>query len=221
MATSNSNTSDKAAIGQKFGRWQVIDNTLRHNKHFSALCRCECGVEGVVRIEKLRTGKSLSCGCFRAENLTTHGHTANSIRIDSHEYWIWNSMLRRCSNPKDAGYKNYGGRGIKVDERWLKFENFFADMGARPTLSHSLDRIKNEEGYGPDNCKWATRTEQNRNKRNNRFITAKGVTKCLMEWANDLGGSHSTILARISIGWSEEKAVTTPIRKFSRPIGPA
>jgi len=216
MATSNINTPQKISIGQRFGRWEVLDNTVKHNKHFAALCRCECGAEGIVRIAKLLLGKSQSCGCLRNDNLTTHGHTANAIRVDSHEYWIWNSMVQRCTNPKNAGYMNYGGRGIGLDPRWSVFENFFADMGRRPTIWHSVERIKNEEGYNQDNCRWATRKDQNRNKRNNRFITAGGVTKCLMEWAEDLGGSHATIIMRIKNGWTEEEAVTTPIRKFKK-----
>jgi hypothetical protein len=199
--------------GTVFGRWTVI-GPERPRSIRSYLCRCDCGNTGTVRKEKLLNGTSRSCGCLQREQLTTHGLTAGAVRQQSREYWIWNSMVQRCTNSKSVGYSNYGGRGITVCDRWRSFENFFADMGPRPTALHSIERRDNDKGYAPDNCHWATRQEQNRNRRNTRWITANGETRCLAQWARSLGCTNGTILARIKLGWPEDRAVTTPVRKF-------
>jgi len=107
----------------------------------------------------------------------THGQTC------SFEYISWIGMFQRCNNPNDRGYSNYGGRGIKVCDRWFQsFENFLADMGKKPTPSHTIDRIDNDGNYTPENCRWATMQEQCRNRRNNRRITFQGKTLCIIEW---------------------------------------
>jgi hypothetical protein len=201
-------------VGDKFNRWTVISDSFFVRNQRVVQCRCDCGTEKPVRLGRLHKGESRSCGCLQVEELTTHGHTANAIRKDSNEYWIWNSMRQRAINPKHKQYADYGGRGIGLCERWLKFENFYADMGPRPSKGHSIERKENDKGYEPSNCRWATRTEQNQNKRNNRFITANGETLCLAEWARRLNCINSTILGRIKMGWSEEKAVTVPVRKM-------
>lgn len=196
--------------GTVFTYWTTIGTPEKIGKHQFVICRCKCGTEKHVRVSKLQDGTSRSCGCWRDEMLTTHGQTKHSIRQQSHEYWIWNSMVQRTTNPNNVGFKNYGGRGIVVSDSWLKFENFFSDMGSRPSNRHSLERKDNNKGYSKDNCKWATRIEQNCNRRNTRFFTANGVTKHLAEWARGIGANHVTILARIKAGWSVELAVTTP-----------
>ena len=198
-------------LGATFGRWTVTSPESPTSTR-RWLCRCECGKLGVVRKEKLLNSTSQSCGCLQRESLTTHGMTAAAVRKSSSEYWIWNTMIQRCTNPRARNYSDYGGRGISVCESWRFFPNFFADMGARPSKLHSLERMDNEGGYSPANCCWATRREQNQNRRNNRLLTARDETKCLAEWARALGCSHTTILARIRLGWSEERAVTTPVR---------
>lgn len=199
--------------GTVFTYWTTIGIPENISGRKSVLCRCKCGTEKHVRISKLLEGASKSCGCWRNEMLTTHGQTKNSIRQQSHEYWIWNSMIQRTTNPKNAGYRNYGGRGIGVSNPWLKFDSFFLDMGMRPSSKHSLERKDNNKGYSKENCKWATRIEQNSNKRNTRLFSVNGVTKHLAEWARDIGANHVTILDRIKAGWSVEMAVTTPPRK--------
>jgi hypothetical protein len=198
--------------GDRFSRWTVVSESDRPGSK-SYNCVCDCGSERIVRKEKLLNGSSRSCGCLRNEELTTHGLTANAIRKDSSEYWIWNSMIQRCHNPRNVQYPEYGGRGILVCDEWRTFENFYRDMGPRPSKGHSIDRIDNDAGYSPSNCRWATRQEQNLNKRDSRRLTANGVTKCLQEWARDLGCSHATILHRIKAGWTEEEAVTKQARK--------
>ena len=126
-------------------------------------------------------------------------------------YNVWNSMRQRCGNPIAASYPYYGGRGITVCERWALFDNFLSDMGPRPTPKHQIDRIDNNGPYSPENCRWALRSVQAQNKRNNRAITANGETLLLADWARRLGCSPSAILSRIKAGMPEADAVTKPI----------
>lgn len=129
-------------------------------------------------------------------------------------YNIWGKMIQRCLNPKSSNYQHYGGRGILVCERWLDFENFYADMGKAPA-SLSLDRIDNEKGYSPDNCRWATGKEQCRNTRRNCHLTLNGTTKTVIEWAEYLGVSPKTLYTRKASGWTDERTLTQPIRRVS------
>ena len=130
-------------------------------------------------------------------------------------YAIWQAMLNRCRNPNVVEYKNYGGRGIKVCKRWLTFENFYRDMWPRPPR-HMLERIDNDGSYSPQNCRWAIRYEQVRNKSNNRWIKFNGQSKILADWAADLGIHPGALIYRLDYkGWSIEKALTTP--KPERP----
>jgi hypothetical protein len=119
-------------------------------------------------------------------------------------------MKQRCQNPNNPSYHNYGGRGIKVCERWFSFENFISDMGMRPTNDHTLERINNDGNYEPSNCKWATRTEQARNFRSNRMLEFNGEKKCISAWAKELGLTHDSISRRLRRGWSIEEALTKP-----------
>lgn len=200
------------SIGEKFTRWTVTSFPFKKGMHKFVSCLCECGNERQVRVSKLRDGTSKSCGCWRDDGLRTHGHTSNSIRRDSHEYWIWNMVVQRCTNPNVKNWNDYGGRGITVCDSWLMFENFYADMGKRPSKNHSLERINNNSGYCKENCRWATRLEQGANKRNNRRLTAFGKTQHLAEWAREFGIHHATIKARIdNYGWSVEDAIATPV----------
>ena len=121
----------------------------------------------------------------------------------SPEYYVWGSMKDRCLNPNNGQYKDYGGRGIVVCRRWLdSFKAFFDDMGPRPTTRHTIERKDNQGGYSPENCIWATRKEQCRNKRDNRRITYKGETLCIAEWAEVFGMSSGLISSRINAGWT-------------------
>lgn len=147
-------------VGKRFGRLVVVAKAGL-NKWNQQLwnCKCECGKNKIIIGNNLQKGHTKSCGCFRREKTTTHGMGFIP------ENWIWRSMKTRCSNENEIGYKNYGGRGIKVCNRWLKFENFFEDMGLRPSSKHTLERVDNEKGYCPENCIWDTRTNNNRNQR--------------------------------------------------------
>lgn len=124
-------------------------------------------------------------------------------------YRVWGSMISRCSNQKSASYPRYGGRGIKVCDRWRRFENFLADMGFPPD-GHSIERKNNDGDYCPDNCIWASRSVQAKNKSNNTLLTLNGRTQILAEWARELGVNPASILARINAGWTLEKTLTHP-----------
>jgi hypothetical protein len=145
--------------GHRFGRLVAIS----HISFQGWLCRCDCGNETIVQGPNLRNGNSKSCGCLRVElaisRATKHGHAKKTATYSS-----WQAMIKRCTNPNTWSWKHYGGRGITVCDRWrYSFENFLADMGEKPE-GLTLDRINNELGYSPENCRWATPAEQFRNR---------------------------------------------------------
>jgi len=127
-------------------------------------------------------------------------------------------MKQRCNNPNFKYYSDYGGRGIKVCDRWLKFENFLADMGERPD-GRTIERIDNDKGYSIENCRWATRIENANNKRNNRMITVDGETDTISNWCRRIGINKGTVKSRVyRLGWSYEKAITQPVRKYPNEV---
>lgn len=193
--------------GQIFGRLFVLEFKYHRKGKSYWLCRCECKREVTVSGGNLRSGHTQSCGCFRNEQTSqrrrTHGKTL------SREYNIWCAMLQRCHNPRSAAFADYGGRGIRVCPRWHEsFENFLADMGKAPTGRHTLDRADNQQGYSPDNCRWATLKTQGRNKRSNHLVTFAGQTLCLTEWSEVTGIKQSTLRERLRRGWPVERALT-------------
>jgi hypothetical protein len=151
--------------GHKFGRWTVEIEADRRKGHRQWLCRCECGSKKVIFGTNLKRGLSRSCGCLQRELQTkplTHGQSG---RRRTSEYIAWFNMKQRCYNPQYTRYKNWGGRGIRVCDRWLNsFENFLIDMDSKPSPEHSLDRKDNDGDYEPSNCRWATDMEQRRNR---------------------------------------------------------
>lgn len=128
-------------------------------------------------------------------------------------YARWKSMRQRCTDPRASNYKHYGGRGIKVCDRWQDFAAFLADMGECPGPGMTLDRIKNDVGYEPGNCKWATQAEQNGNRSRNVPLTYNGVTRNVADWATALGMAPNTLNMRMRLGWTVERALTTPVKK--------
>lgn len=145
---------------------------------------------------------------------TVHGDATGGKRTP--EYRSWEGMLGRCYNQHDPAYSRYGGRGIFVCDRWREaYSNFLADMGRKPSPKHSIDRFPDNNGpYSPENCRWATSLEQNRNKRNNRLLTSGGQTKTLSEWAGDAGVDDGMVARRLTLGDSLEKALEKP-----KPLG--
>lgn len=201
----------KNLIGRVFGRLTVIEPTIFRTIGGNLIwkCRCTCGTETVVSSGRLTNGRTKSCGCLFRER-TTHG--ACRRRAHTREYSSWAMMRDRCNNPRNRAYDSYGGRGIVVCARWDSFAAFLADMGPRP-LKHDLERIDNERGYSPDNCRWATRHEQMRNTRRNRMITFNGETLCLKDWAVRFGVPSYVIGYRLTRGWSVEEALTRPTKR--------
>jgi len=205
-------------IGRQFGRLTVEAYAGKSPyAHKMWACRCSCGATKTLREAHLTTGAVQSCGCWRREvaksSNTQHGMT------DRPEYRIWQTMRRRCSCPRNPKYPNYGGRGIKVCERWQSFENFYADVGPRPSRAYSLDRIDNNGNYEPGNCRWATSREQANNTRQNRHIVAFGEQRTLAQWARRSGIDAEVIRKRLSRGWDTEKAITAPTRQTALPAG--
>lgn len=195
--------------GKRFGDWLVIDRSPVESRNIRWLCECACGTRRDVLGYDLKSGKSKGCGCRKAEEcsvrLTQHGlaHTP--------EYQIWHGMIRRCYNPRATGYNYYGGRGIEVCERWRNsFTDFLEDMGFRPSVEHTIDRIDFKGNYEPQNCRWATWMEQGQNTSLNHNLTFQGKTLCVSEWARVLGIKGSTLQNRLNRGWSVERALTEP-----------
>lgn len=154
--------------GQRFVRLVVLERVPSSGKNYKWLCICDCGKQISVYAFNLTSCTTKSCGCLRRENMTKHG------MIKSREYKTWESMKTRCLNKNSKDYKNYGGRGIIICDRWIhSFANFFADMGDKPE-GLTLERINNNLGYSPENCKWATMKEQQKNKRNTRYVSMFG-----------------------------------------------
>lgn len=205
--------------GQKFGRLTAIEDIGKTKRGRVWRCLCECGQQTNSVSTYLKNGHKKSCGCLHADSARisgfkqrTHGYTTFDKKWTASEYGVWMSMKARCGNPKTAGYKRYGGRGIFVCERWMKFENFIIDMGARPTNKHSLDRIDTNKGYEPKNCRWADQMQQAQTRTNVRQICAFGQTLTAAMWERKTGITALTIRNRIDAGWPTEDAVTKPKR---------
>lgn len=203
-------------IGTKVGQWTITKQTRKGkgaNTREAYACVCTCGAKQVLRKSVLQSGKGLECrACASKRVRLKHGGWGKSFTT---EWRIWCGMKQRCLNPNHDAYHYYGGRGIKVCERWLEsFENFYADMGPRPPML-TLERRNNEGDYAPDNCYWATRTEQNSNQRTNHLVTVDGVTQTVAAWAHKLGTKPAVLYNRIhQYGWDEVAACTTPVRAY-------
>ncbi len=198
--------------GDRFSRWTIVSVVSikrldGRGTRTRFLCLCDCGKKKSVLSETILSGHSKSCGCLKSEILSqrmvSHRMTGSS------EHNIWSKMKNRCNNPKGNRFHDYGGRGIKVCWRWNKFENFFSDMGPRPSPLHSIDRINNDKGYSPENCKWSTSKEQSNNRRDNRFLMHDGEKITVSNLARKLGINTHCFRARIKRGWSLERACAT------------
>lgn len=198
--------------GQRFGRWLVLSRASRPvGKSRGAYwnCQCTCGTERPVFGRNLRNGESGGCGCGRPARAklrsTTHGQSETTT------YSIWRTFRQRCNNPKNDHYNSYGGRGISVCDRWNAsrgFANFLTDMGERPSQSHTLDRINNDGNYEPGNCRWATKREQHRNRRNTIRLQVAGEELCATDVAQLCAIHQNTVVRCIRLGLSGDEIVS-------------
>lgn len=204
----------KDIYNQRFGRLIVL-KYIGINKHHKAswLCKCDCGNQTIVSSGDLISGKQKSCGCYRQEtniaNSTTHGLTNHRL------YHTYHNMIARCYNPKSQYYCYYGGRDIKVCDEWKNdfqiFYNWAISNGYKDTLT--IDRIDNNGNYEPDNCRWVTQHQQNRNQRSNRLLTYNNETLCITDMAIKYNIPLRTLIARLKRGWDIKRALTEPIHK--------
>lgn len=197
---------------QRFGKLLVLGKSHK-NKRGEILwkCLCDCGNHCTPSAAGLRKGNSTTCGCGRIAAITKHGKTKTPT------FKSWDSMLQRCTNPNDPSYPRYGGKGIKVCERWAhSFENFLEDMGERPS-GKTLDRIDTCGLYEPKNCRWATAREQQANREITKFLTFDGETLPVTWWPEKVGISLHVIRSRIRAGWPDEKVLSQPVRKKAAP----
>lgn len=197
--------------GLTFGRLTVVRRV--ENKGTSAAweCECTCGRKCVVIGANLRRGLQQSCGCLRSEKLSEAASTHKSSK--TRLFTIWMSMIHRCENPTNTAYRNYGKRGIRVCPEWhefVTFQEWAIQNGYNENLS--IDRINNEQGYNPSNCRWVTMKEQQNNRTNNRIIEINGIKKTMAQWADETGISTRTIWYRLSVGKTGEEIIA-PVRR--------
>lgn len=186
--------------GKQFGKWTVL-KIDENNKYW--ICQCSCGVTRPVIKYNLTKGGSQSCGCYKAGiRHSYHGMT----NTDEHNIWL--GIKERCYSKSAKEYNRYGGRGIRMSQRWLdSFVNFYEDMGNRPSKLHSIDRINNDGNYEPSNCKWATRSEQQRNTRRTLLVTYRGITVSAAEMAEKFGVNYKLFHSRLRYGWTVEMSL--------------
>ena len=201
--------------GLRVNRLTVIRPTNeRRNKSVVWEVVCDCGKHTKVAASNLTSKRpTQSCGCYHIDNVKNRS-TIHGMR-NTPEYAVWRTMKARCLNPKHKSFKNYGARGITIQKDWINdFSQFLSDVGRRPSSEHTLERIDNNEGYTKSNCTWKTLKEQARNRRSTVFWRLGDDTFCIAEWAEKLGILPETLHTRVNrLGWSIEKALTTPVRK--------
>lgn len=195
---------------QRFGRAVVLRRVENKGRYVRWLCKCDCGNEFIALTNHLRNGSVQSCGCLRREIAIHKAKTINT-KHGKHKtrlYKIWAAIKGRCFNKNNCSYKNYGARGITICDEWLNdypaFEKWANENGYNDALT--IDRIDVNGNYCPNNCRWATKREQQNNRRDCRYITYKGETKTMAEWARALHISYNRIEGRLSRGWPIEKA---------------
>ena len=198
-------------IGKLFGDWTVLapSDIRTKGKKRQWIVKCVCGETGLVSTGNLNSGKSTKCAACLVKS-----RTKPERKVNHPLYRTWVGMLERCSNPNHVASKRYLGKGITVCAEWLDFDTFVRDMHPKPGPNYSLDRRDNNGPYCKENCRWALAKEQNLNRSDNVLLDLNGVVKPLSQWAADLNMNKTALWSRIfKLGWSPEKALTTPIRE--------
>lgn len=209
--------------GKRFGKLVAVCDIGRTSRGRIWNCICDCGAETTSISTYLKNGHKRSCGCLHAESARvagekqrTHGHTSKERKKSASEYHAWSSMKSRCLNPNVHNYKRYGARGITVCERWADFQNFYADMGPKPSSKHSLERLDTNGNYEPKNCVWADAFQQASTRTNVRSIEAFGKIMTAAAWSRETGIPATVIRNRLDSGWDVEKALSVSVRKLTR-----
>jgi len=192
--------------GKRFGRLVLGELDHRTKTNFFYNATCDCGATKIVSWLAIRKGKTKSCGCLAKESKPGLKHGQATRERRTREFNIWNNMVDRCRRETNPSYPDYGGRGISVCERWADFKNFFVDMGPAPSPKHSIDRIDVNGNYEPSNCRWATNSEQARNRRNNTIMTVAGETAPQVYFIEKYGIPRETIRSRLKCGWTDDEA---------------
>lgn len=193
--------------GRKYGRLTVIKKAEKRGREQTWLCECDCGNSCVVRGANLRNGHTKSCGCYNKERIieTQTIHGMRNTRL----YNIWNHMRQRCLNPNHKRYADYGGRGITICEEWRNDFQAFYDWAMKNGYQDNLtiDREDNDGNYEPSNCRWSNDKEQSNNRRNNHYVSCKGMELTIAQWSEKTGINQTTIQARLDKGWTPERAL--------------
>lgn len=198
--------------GKTFGRWTVIADSRMPNGDLGWICRCACGAERTIVGHSLKSGDSRSCGCWQKDWASANGKKAKTHGMTGKPtHASWRSMIERCTKNDHVSWPRYGGRGIRVCQRWMKFEHFLEDMGARPD-GMTLDRVDTNGDYCKSNCRWATIDQQSNNRETNVILEAFGERKTAMQWSRDprCMVTHNTLCQRIAYGVDPLKAIVTP-----------
>lgn len=215
---------DSTIIGKRYDRLVVLtkaDKSLLNTtfKGTMLVCQCDCGNEIITRFSSLNYGSSRSCGCLQKESIIGNTMQRTHNMEFTPEYSTWGGMKSRCINEREKSYKYYGGRGIKVCDRWLNsFENFYADMGSKPTSQHSIDRIDVDGDYEPSNCRWATKIEQANNTRTNTFYTFENETLTMANWARKLSASYPIFVEYVKRTSIEKAVAHYSIKKIVKNV---
>jgi hypothetical protein len=195
--------------GKRVGKLVVIERRGKIGSKAAWHCLCDCGNYHLVSADVLQSERTKSCGCHKIA-VDTRGTRYRHGMSASSEHKIWCGMKERCSNPNSAFFSHYGGRSIGVCDRWSVFENFYADMGQRPSKAYTLDRVDNDKGYEPANCRWATNEQQANNTRKNVMIVIGDEARSLAQWSRHFGVDSDLASQRIiRDGWNPERAVST------------
>lgn len=207
--------------GRKFSRLTVIERVYRNRPGTFWLCECDCGNIRIVQASKLKNGMTKSCGCWSKELQEKFAHRwdghIKSTRCEGKLYRTWSGMRSRCTNTKDPHYRRYGARGISVCEEWDSFDAF-KEWSEKNGFAEglSIDRIDNDKGYSPDNCRWATPVQQATNRSTSRFIVVNGVSKTISEWSRITGVARSTIAYRADKGLQGEEIISKESNRWKR-----